>query len=298
MLSYSCLKSKRMLYIFCIFVIFNSLKNRTFLRRIFFVHFFSKKKLLLSLTFVPFIVSCASIFEHNYDVMARQALFDLMRAQETYHAKHNKYANNLGQFSNQDLKYHTGIVYLEIQSANKNGYRAISLPAESSTARVFVYDTSKGGYYEADEVEVSKYVLGALNFVRHQKAIQKTNILLISILLFSLVYLGFRFVSRYKGKENNEALISYFFSLPALGWAVTTLNLMNKDIAFNSSILILSSISIVLSLSCVFIAIRWLGNSSTLTTPTPVLGLTGCSVFVSLISLGIVGYVLVKYYPA
>ena len=107
------------------------------------MHFFSEKKLLLLLTFITFIVSCASIFEHNYDVMARQALFDLMRAQETYHAKHNKYANNLGQFSNQDLKYHTGIVYLEIQSAGKDEYRAISLPAESTTARVFIYDTSK-----------------------------------------------------------------------------------------------------------------------------------------------------------
>ena len=262
------------------------------------MHFFSKKKLLLLLIFVPCIVSCTTIFEHNYDVMARQALFDLMRVQETYHVKHNKYANNLGLFSNQDLKYHTGIVYLEIQSASKNGYRAISLPAESSTARVFVYDTSKGGYYEADEVEVSKYVLGALNFVRHQKAIQKTNILLISILLFSLVFLGFRFVSRYKGKENNEALISYFFSLPALGWAVTTLNLMSKDIAFNSSILILSSIAIALSLSCIFVATRWMRNNSVITTPTPILGLAGCSVFVSLVSVGTVGYILVKYYPA
>ena len=122
-----------------------------------------------------YLMSCTTIFENNYDVMARQALFSLMKSQEIYRAEHDKYANKLAQLSSYDLKYHTGIVYLEIQSANKDEYRAISLPAESTTARVFIYDTIKGGYYEADEVEVSKYVLGALNFIRGEKEKQKNK---------------------------------------------------------------------------------------------------------------------------
>ena len=261
------------------------------------MHFSVTKKILFLFIFLFSVTSCATIFENNYDVMARQALFDLMKAQESYRAKHGKYSNGLSQLSSHNLKYHTGIVYLEIHAASKSEYRAISLPAESTTARVFIYDTSKGGYYEADEVEVSKYVLGALNFIRSEKEKQKTNILLAAILLGALVVLGFRFVSRYKGKANNNALISYFISLPALGWAVAILNNVNSDIVLSSKVLVLSWFSIAVSLLCIFIAFRWLKSSDSLTTPTPVLGLAGCSLFISLISLGGVAYILVKYYP-
>ncbi|MBT5968678.1 MAG: hypothetical protein HOG61_04790 [Nitrospina sp.] len=243
------------------------------------------------------LTSCAVIFENNYDVMARHALFNLMQAQENYRMENHKYANKLVQLSSHGLKYNTGIVYIEIHSASKDEYRAISLPAESSTARVFIYDTSKGGYYEADEVEVSKYVLGALNFIRSEKAKQKTNTLLVSILLGSLVILGFRFVSRYKGEGNNNALIAYFISLPPLGWAIAAINHLSNDVIFSSKILTLSWVAIALALSCVLITVRWLKNRKTLSSPTPILGLAGCSLFISLISLGSMAYTLIKYYP-
>ncbi|MBT4374403.1 MAG: hypothetical protein HOD16_01810, partial [Nitrospina sp.] len=100
------------------------------------MHFFSIKKILFLFMPMLYLISCTTIFENNYDVMARQALFSLMKSQEIYRAEHDKYANKLAQLSSYDLKYHTGIVYLEIQSANKDEYRAISLPAESTTARV------------------------------------------------------------------------------------------------------------------------------------------------------------------
>ena len=255
-----------------------------------------RKTLLLSVFLLGF-TSCTTIFENNYDVMARQALFDLIKTQETYRAKHNKYANKLAQLLNYDLKYHTGIVYLEIQSAGKDEYRAISLPAESTTARVFIYDTSKGGFYEADEVEVSRYVLGALNFIRGEKEKQKTSILLATILLGSLVILGFRFVSRYKGKENNNALLSYFISLLPLGWAVAALNHMNSDIVFSSKILTFSSTAITASLISIFITSRWIKNRNPLIVPAPILGLAGCTLFISLIGAGAVVSTLLRYYP-
>ena len=168
------------------------------------MHFSAIKKIVLLSMSMFYLMSCNTIFENNYDVMARQALFDLIKSQEIYRAEHDKYANKLAQLSSYGLKYHTGIVYIEIQSATKDEYRAISLPAESTTARVFIYDTTKGGYYEADEVEVSKYVLGALNFIRGEKKKQKTNLLLVSILIGSLIILGFRFVSRYKGRRKQQ----------------------------------------------------------------------------------------------
>ena len=253
---------------------------------------------ILPLVIVLFsFTACTPVFENNYDVMARQALFDLIKVQETYRAKHNKYAKELAPLLKYNLTYHTGIVYLEIQSAGKEEYRAISLPAESTTARVFVYDTSKGGFYEADEVEVSKYVLGALNFIRAKKEKQKTNILLTTIILGSLVIMGFRFTSSYNGEKNNSALASYFISLFPLGWAVGALNHLTSDIVFNSKITVLSLTAITLSLASIFITSRWLKNRNPLITPAPVLGLAGCTLFTSITSAGVVVYTLYKYYP-
>mgnify|MGYP003985809729 CR=1 FL=1 len=58
------------------------------------------------------LTSCAVIFENNYDVMARHALFNLMQAQENYRMENHKYANKLVQLSSHGLKYNTGIVYI------------------------------------------------------------------------------------------------------------------------------------------------------------------------------------------
>jgi len=258
---------------------------------------FSINRILLLVAFLFSFTACTPVFENNYDVMARQALFDLIKVQEIYRAKNNKYSKKLAQLRNYNLKYHTGIVYLEIQSASKEEYRAISLPAESTTARVFVYDTSKGGFYEAGEVEVSKYVLGALNFIRGEKEKQKINTLFTTILLGSLVILGFRFTSSYNGKENNIALASYFISLFPLGWAVVALNQLTTDIVFSSKITILSLTAITISLTSIFITSRWLKNRNPLITPAPVLGLAGCTLFTSITSAGTVVYTLYKYYP-
>ena len=74
------------------------------------MHFSVTKKILFLFIFLFSVTSCATIFENNYDVMARQALFDLIKSQETYRAEHDKYANELSQLSSYGLKYHTGIV--------------------------------------------------------------------------------------------------------------------------------------------------------------------------------------------
>ncbi|KMP12621.1 hypothetical protein UR09_00945 [Candidatus Nitromaritima sp. SCGC AAA799-A02] len=237
------------------------------------------------------------MFEHTADVQARQALFDLMKIQETFHAENNKYANNLVQIEKHNLKYHTGIVYLEIESAGKNSYRAISLPAESTTARVFAYDTARGGFYEMDEEEVSRYVLGALNYIRGQKERLNTNTLLLSVLLGSLFILGFRFVWRYKGKDNVPSLIAYFASLFPLGWSVTALNRLNDDIVFSDQIVNYSAGAFLLSLASFIITFRWMKSRNLLIIPSPLVGLAGCTLIISFLSAGVVIYLFIRYYP-
>ena len=243
------------------------------------------------------LTSCATIFENSYDVMARQALSDLVKTQKIYHEKHGNYTNQISELLKLDLTYNNGRVYLEIHNADKNDYRAISLPAESTTARVFIYDTSKGGFYEADEIEVSKYVLGALNFIRGEKEKQKTTTLLTIVLVASLAFIGLRYYSKYKNKENHTIFIAYFTSLIPLGWAVSALNNINTEIFYSTKILTFSLSAIVLCLITGFTSYRWMNSQRLINTPVSVLALAGCTIFIALSSLATLMYTLLKYYP-
>ena len=115
------------------------------------------------------LTSCSNIFELDSDVQARQALFDMMKVQDQFYQENKRYAGKLFEIEKYDFKYHRGIVYMEIEQADKDGYRAIALPAESLSARVFAYDTKEGGFYEMEDDEVSRYVLGALRQIRDEK---------------------------------------------------------------------------------------------------------------------------------
>ena len=143
--------------------------------------------------FLVFLNSCGQIFEVDADVQARQALLDLMKIQEKFYQENKRYATRFGEIEKYNLKYHSGIVYLEIESAGKDTYRAISLPAESTTARVFSYDSNQGGFYEMEGEEVSKYVLGALRHIRVQK--QEKDLIELTgwMMIAGMCFLGLRF---------------------------------------------------------------------------------------------------------
>ena len=65
--------------------------------------------LLFSLT------SCSNIFELNSDVLARQALFDLMKIEEKFYQENKRFAGTLVEIEKYNFKYDTGIVYMEIE---------------------------------------------------------------------------------------------------------------------------------------------------------------------------------------
>ncbi|MFQ5715949.1 MAG: hypothetical protein ACE5GQ_02480, partial [Nitrospinales bacterium] len=98
---------------------------------------------LLALVCILSLSACAPVFETQADVQARQALRDLVEVQEAFYRDNQRYARNLQEMEKYHLNYHKGTVYMEIEFARKDRYRAISLPAESTTARVFAYDTDK-----------------------------------------------------------------------------------------------------------------------------------------------------------
>lgn len=179
------------------------------------------------------LTGCNPFFETDRDVQSRQALLDLMKIQESFYKENRRYARNLVEIGKYNLKYHSGIVYLEIEKASKDGYRAISLPAESTTARVFSYDSDKGGFYEMQEDEVSNYVLGAFNHILKKNMDLRIVDFFSATVAFFLAGIGFAAGRRHRGK-GQAVLIPYFLCLIPLVWAMTAQNHMNDEIVVDS----------------------------------------------------------------
>ena len=238
------------------------------------------------------LAACKPVFETDRDIQARQALFDLMKIQESFHGENQRYARNLVEIGKYNLKYHTGIVYLEIEKASKDGYRAISLPAESTTARVFSYDSDKGGFYEMEGDEVSRYVLGALRHIRDQNRKKDIHELIAWILIGAMGFLGLRFFSRYQSQENNPVIWAYILCLPPLGWSVALLGNMDADVVFTSSIAQSTWACLGIALLALGLGSIWLKKNLTLPPPAPLLSLVACTLVISLLSAGVMVHML------
>jgi len=178
---------------------------------------------------------CKRLFETASDVQARSALQDLMRIQEDYHKKNNRYARNLIEVGEAGFKldYHTGIVYVEIEQADADTWRAVALPAESATARVFAYDSLKGGFYEMDDKEVASYVLGALNFIRHRQSGQRTLDGLALGIILVLGGFGLRTWLRHRVPGAGWLAAPFLLCIPPLALSALSLVHMEPDIVLS-----------------------------------------------------------------
>jgi ribosomal protein L31 len=235
--------------------------------------------------FLLVLTSCGQIFEVDADVQARQALLDLISIQDKFYQENQRYANGHAEIEKYNLKYHSGIVYLEIETAGKYGYRAVSLPAESTTARVFAHDSEQGGFYEMEEDEVSRYVLGALKHIRDEKHKKDLNELTGWILLGGMAFLGLRFFARYRSSKNNTAIWAYILCLPLLGN-------MEGNIVFTSAIAQASWASLAIALVALGLGCIWFKKNISLHPPAPLISLLTCTIIISLLSAGTMTYML------
>ena len=225
---------------------------------------------------------CTRIFENNQDAQARQALQDLMAIQEQFHKENKRYAKNLVEIEKYNLKYHSGIVYLEIESAGKDKYRAITLPAESTTARVFAYDTSHGGYYEMDEEEVAQYVLGALNHIRKEQREKATFDYLSAGMLICLFWFGARMFTRYKEPRTGWVWWPYFLCLAPLSLAVAGLNHIDRETSFSTELLTLMGAGFGVSVLCLVLAGIGLTRIPAKGEYHILQGIAACTIFIAL----------------
>ncbi len=219
-----------------------------------------------------------------------------MAIQDSYYQENGKYAVNLSQVEKYNLKYHTGIVYLDIESADKNGYRAISLPAESVTARVFAFDSTKGGFYEMDDDEVSNYVLGALNSIRKEQKDLRIMDGASIFMIFILLFFWLKALKNLESREHKSIMYLFLISLGPLLWSMMALNHMHKDIAVSSLVLTGVGAAGVISLFGSVMGAVGFTKVFQRPTPGPVIGFSVSTLFISLFSLGTMIYILTTYY--
>ena len=238
------------------------------------------------------LTSCSNIFELKTDVLARQALFDLMKIQEKFYQENKRYTGSLAEIEKYNLTYDTGLVYMEIEKANKDGYRAISLPAESTTARVFAFDSKQGGFYEMQGDEVSRYVLGALRQIRDEKSKKDVSDLTAWIMMFAMVFVGLRFTTKFKWKENYSLLGAYFFCLFPLGWSIAILGKMDKNIVFSQQISQLTWAALILAFVSFILGLKWMLKIKKEPSVPSLLSLMVSSFLIAIISGGVMIYTL------
>lgn len=246
--------------------------------------------LALSLT------GCSGFFEHSSDVQARRALQDLIAIQQDFHKENKRYAQNLVEVAKYNLTYHAGIVYLEIESADEHGYRAIALPAESTTARAFAYDTKKGGYYEMDEIEVSQYVLGALNYIREQQR----DAWLIDLSSYILLGVSFILAGRIWLSQREKKFLpvfgSFYLGMAGLSWAVFVMHHMTPDIVFSANLKAFTAAALGAGIFSLMLAAISLAGKIRATLPAVLIGLVGTSLLVSVFSTAVLLNTLWTYF--
>jgi len=253
------------------------------------------KRIVFLLIILTLTSACKTVFESDEDFQSQKVLHELAAIQDKYHEETGKYASTLIELSKYNLKYDNGIVYLEFQEANKDDWRAIALPAESDTARVFAFDTKQGGFYEMDEIEVSSYVLGSLNFIREEQRKKNINDWTAKILLGLLLFFGVKLMLRYPEPQYRKLFIAFFFTLIPAGWSLAVANHMESDTVFSSIVLLMTFTSLIISTLALGVNGWWVSRNS-LTTPGPIMGMVSSALLISVLSLGVQIFIFAQYY--
>jgi hypothetical protein len=256
---------------------------------------FNISRLFFSLFLLVFTASCSQQFENDLDFQAKKALKDLMAIQETFYAENQSYARNLVEIEKYNLQYHSGLVYLEIESAGKDHYRAISLPAESTTARVFAFDTSKGGFHEMDDIEVSQYVLGALKHIRKVQSDKTISEYFFFLMLGLLLFLGFRLHTRFKEKSDRPLFAAFYLSLMPLSWSFSVLNYMSTDIIFSNYLSGVTVAAFAFAVLTLLIDGWWFKGQNIYETSAPLFSLLAMTVIIALFSGGVMVHTFLEY---
>ncbi len=242
--------------------------------------------------------ACNVFFETDTDLRAQRALKQLMRVQEEFRKDHSRYARTLFDIEKEnkyDLNYHKGLIYMEIETSSEEGYRAIALPAESTTARVFAFDTNKGGYYEMGNEETSQYVLGAFRSIQKENDYKRINDTSSIILVVAVAFLGIFSIFRKREVGYISTYIAYFASLAPLFFALTALIHLNDQMVITPFLKKSIYLSMITTVGCLIVFAKQSRKYYFQRGATSLVGMLTSICLSSLFTLGVMIQTLIKY---
>jgi hypothetical protein len=135
----------------------------------------------------------APLFETREDRAAQADLRRLAEAENRYWTEHHAYIVAFSDLSPTPFEA-TENIYVQVESADGTHFRAIAMPRESHTARVFVLEANEGRatVKELNEDEVTNYVLGALRKIRSAERLKLflatfSTLGLIGLLIYGII---------------------------------------------------------------------------------------------------------------
>ena len=250
-------------------------------------------------TLIILFSACSVFFETKTDRDAQIALKKLMRVQEEFRQDHQRYAKTIFEIekvNKYNIKYHKGLIYMEIETADVNSYRAISLPAESTTARVFAHDLKHGGFYEMNDEETTQYVLGAFRSIQNEKKMRRILDLSSIVLVSIIAFLGIYSMVRKREAQYGFTYAAHFISLVPLFFSMTTVNHMSTQIAFSNFLKGSIYLALALSIFCLWVAMVQIRIYYFQRGATALVGLFTSIVLSSIFTIGTMVQTLLKYW--
>jgi hypothetical protein len=205
----------------------------------------------------------APLFETRGDRAAQADLRRLAEAETRYWTEHHTYIVAFSDLGPTPFEA-TKDIYVQVETADGTHFRAIAMPRESHTARVFALEAKEGRttVKELDNEEVSTYVFGALRKIRSAERLKLflasfSTLGLIGLLIYGII------IHRKGAPGQWQASAPYFLGLIPLYVTLILSTFVDEHTYAGPLVLGMAAAGVIGSLSSIAIGVTTLWRSIT-----------------------------------
>ncbi|HUJ80211.1 MAG TPA: type IV pilin protein [Nitrospiria bacterium] len=204
-----------------------------------------------------------ALFETSADRAAQDDLQRLAQAEGRYWTNHHAYTGVFADLGPPTFEATKGI-YLQVETATPSQFRAIAMPRESHSARVFALEANggKATVKELDDNEVSTYVFGALKMIRSTQRMKLSLAAFSSAGLLGLLIYGAR-LHRKGAAGQWRASAPYFLGLIPLYVTLILSTFVDEHTYIGPLVLVMAVAGVLGGLSSIIIGVVTLWQSIT-----------------------------------
>jgi len=203
------------------------------------------------------------LFETRADRAAQADLRRLAEAENRYWTDHHTYTVAFADLGPTPFEA-TKEIYVQVETADRSHFRAIAMPRESHTARVFALEAKEGQatVKELNDNEVSTYVLGALRKIKSAEQLKLSLAAFATLGLIGLLIYGI--IIHRKGAPGQwQASAPYFLGLIPLYVTLILSTFVDEHTYVGPLVLGMAAAGALGSLSSIVMGVMTLWRSTT-----------------------------------